>query len=158
MVRNKKLQEELWITNISRTQDVSIGDLLLTVPRGISLNLLSKKKNGLSSFNLTRKQIMESISSGSIYKKGKYIKVRQVIPEVILPSRVEVASILDMSSTRSVRKPTKIEKIEFPDLDNDIINKFEAEEVFAAEISDMDAADRAPILAVDPIFKRITNE
>lgn len=157
-MRNKKLQEELWITNISRTQDVSIGDLLLTVPRGISLNLLSKKKNGLSSFNLTRKQIMESISSGSIYKKGKYIKVRQVIPEVILPSRVEVASILDMSSTRSVRKPTKIEKIEFPDLDNDIINKFEAEEVFAAEISDMDAADRAPILAVDPIFKRITNE
>jgi len=144
-----KDEEELWITNINRFQDIAVSDLSLTIRRGKSMNLLAKKKNGLSLYNLTRKQIDDSIKSGSIFKKGNHIKIRLVAPEVFI-NRIPVAQVLDMSSTRTVRKPPEIEQIEFPDLDMD---EGSAED-FAAENADMDAADRAPILAVDPIFKR----
>jgi len=149
-VKNK--QEELWITNVNRFQDITLGDLAITLPRGRSINLLAKKKNGLSLYNLTRKQIDKSFESGSLFKKGLHIKRRDVAPEVFV-ARVEVAPVLDVSSTRNVRKPPEIEKIEFPELDKED-DSVAADEAFAAETADMDAADRAPILAVDPIFKR----
>jgi hypothetical protein len=141
--------EELWVTNINRFQDITISDLAITVRRGQSLNLLAKKKNGLSMYNITKKQIDDSIQSGSIYKKGQHIKIRSVAPQ-IFTKKIEVAHVLDMGSTRTVRKPPEIEQVEFPDLDMD---EGSAED-FAAENADMDAADRAPILAVDPIFKK----
>lgn len=147
----KNKQEELWITNVNRFQDITIGDLRITLPRGRSINLLAKKKNGLSLYNLTRKQIDKSFESGSLFKKGLHIKRRDVAPEVFV-ARVEVAPVLDVSSTRNVRKPPEIEKVEFPELDKD--DDAAADEAFAAETADMDALDRAPILAVDPIFKR----
>jgi len=149
-VKNK--QEELWITNVNRFQDITLGDLAITLPLGRSINLLAKKKNGLSLYNLTRKQIDKSFESGSLFKKGLHIKRRDVAPEVFV-ARVEVAPVLDVSSTRNVRKPPEIEKIEFPELDKED-DSVAADEAFAAETADMDAADRAPILAVDPIFKR----
>ena len=148
----KNKQEELWITNVNRFQDITLGDLAITLPRGRSINLLAKKKNGLSLYNLTRKQIDKSFESGSLFKKGLHIKRRDVAPEVFV-ARVEVAPVLDVSSTRNVRKPPEIEKIEFPELDKED-DSVAADEAFAAETADMDAADRAPILAVDPIFKR----
>jgi hypothetical protein len=146
-VKNNK--EELWITNVNRFQDITIGDLAITVSRGRSINLLAKKKNGLSLYNITRKQIDKSFESGSLFKKSIHIKRRNVAPEVFI-THVEVAPVLDVSSTRNVRKPPEIEKIEFPDLDADEVS----DEEFASENADMDAADRAPVLAVDPIFKR----
>lgn len=149
----KKGKEELWITNINRFQDIRIGDLGLTVRRGQSLNLLATKKNGLSSFNLTRKQIDDSIRSGSIFQKENYIKVRIVSPKVFT-SRIEVAPVLDLSSRRNLRKPPEIEQFEFPDLD---LEEGSAED-FAAENADMDAADRSPVLAVDPMFKRTSDD
>ena len=148
----KNKQEELWITNVNRFQDITLGDLAITLPLGRSINLLAKKKNGLSLYNLTRKQIDKSFESGSLFKKGLHIKRRDVAPEVFV-ARVEVAPVLDVSSTRNVRKPPEIEKIEFPELDKED-DSVAADEAFAAETADMDAADRAPILAVDPIFKR----
>jgi hypothetical protein len=147
-VKNK--QEELWITNINRFQDITVGDLALKVPRGRSINLLAKKKNGLSLYNITRKQIDKSFENGSLFKKGLYIKRRDVAPEVVVPPSIEVAPVLDVSSTRNVRKPPEIEKIDFPDLDADEVS----EEEFASENADMEVADRTPVLAVDPIFKR----
>jgi hypothetical protein len=145
-------KEELWITNINRFQDIAISDLNLTVRRGRSINLLAKKKNGISLYNLTRKQIDKSVNSGDIFKKSNNIKIRVIAPEVFVKPMVEVAPVLDMSSTRSVRKPQEIEKVEFPDLD--IEDEAGFAEAFAAENADMDAADRAPVLAVDPLFKR----
>jgi hypothetical protein len=144
-----KKNEELWITNINRSQDISLGDLALTVRRGQSVNLLAKKKNGWPRYTFTREQVDASIASGSIFKKGAHIKVRKIAPEVFI-NRVEVAPILDTSAARVTRKPQEIEVVEFPDLDFDE----GSDEAFAAENADMDAADRAPILAVDPIFKR----
>lgn len=146
-------QEELWITNINRFQDITISDLNLTLRRGSSVNILAKKKNGLSLYNLTRAQIDKSIKTGSVFKKSQYIKVREVAPE-IFEKRIYSAQVLDKSSLRTVRKPPEIEQIDFPDLDLEE----GSEEEFAAENADMDAADRSPVLAVDPIFKLSVND
>jgi hypothetical protein len=152
-VKNK---QELWITNVNRFQDITLGDLAITIPRGRSINLLATKKNGLSLYNVTQKQIDKSFASGSLYKKSLHIKKREVAPEVFV-NNIEVAPILDMSSSRTVRKPPEIEKLEFPDLDMED-NSTSTDEAFAAETADMEAADRAPILAVDPMFKRKTDD
>lgn len=143
-----KKPEELWITNVSRDKDVSIGDLRLTLRIGQSINLLKTKKNGTPSFQFTRKQIDESIASGSIFKKGDVIKVRAVAP-VVFSNRIDIAERTDRDTLRNKRKAQEVEVPEFPDLD------FEegSEEEFAAQNADMDFADRAPIFAVDPKFK-----
>lgn len=148
-----KQEEELWITNVNRFQDISIGDLGITIRRGNSLNLFAKKKNGLSLYNLTRKQIEDSIKSGSIFKKGNHIKIRLVAPSVFI-NRIEVAKTFDTSSIRTTRKAPEIENPEFPDLD---VDEGSAED-FAAENAEMDASDRAPVLPVDPIFKRANDD
>lgn len=147
----KKKAEELWITNISRFQDISIGDLALTLRRGQSVNLLAKKKNGQPRFALSRKQIDQSIASGSIAAKSHVIKVRQVAP-VVFNNRIDVAQISGRNDTRLKRKPTEIEVPEFPDLD---IDEGSLEE-YAAENAEMDFQDRAPALAVDPKYKKPT--
>lgn len=148
----KKIQdEELWITNTSRTQDISIADLCLRIKIGKSINLLSKRKNGRLFYNLTRKQIDDSIKSGSIFKKSDIVKIRKV-PPVILNTRLDLVNTgsLRTKSSRLQRKPMEIEIPDYPDLD------FEdgSEEDFAAENADLDFADRAPTLVVDPKFKK----
>jgi hypothetical protein len=147
----KQKAEELWITNISRVQNISIGDLALTLGCGQSVNLLAKKKNGQPRFALTRKQIDQSITSGSIAAKSHVIKVRQVAP-VIFNNRIDVAQLAARKDTRLKRKPTEIEVLEFPDLD---IDEGSLEE-YAAENADMDFEDRRPALAVDPKYKKPT--
>lgn len=142
-----KKDEELWITNISREKDVALNDLRLTIRRGQSINLLAKKKNGQPVYNFSRKQIDASILSGSIFKKG--IKVRKVAP-VVFNTRIDVEETLDRALTRLKRKPTEIEVPDYPDLDFDEGSI----EDFAAENADMDFADRQPIIAVDPKFKK----
>ena len=150
-----KKPEELWITNISREKDVSIGDLRLTLRIGQSINLLKTKKNGTPSFQFTRKQIDESIATGSIFKKGDVIKVRAVAP-VVFSNRVDSIESpgRDRETLRNKRKAQEVEVPEFPDLD------FEegSEEEFAAQNADMDFADRAPIFAVDPKFRAPKDE
>lgn len=151
----KNNQEELWITNINRLQDITLGDLRITVRRGQSINLLAKKKNGLSLYNITRKQIDASIEKGSIYKKGNHIKIRVASPEVIVPEPVVVAPVLETSTKQRVkRKPQEIEQVSFPDLD--INTEAVSVEKIAAENADLDIADRAPVLAVDPLFKNVS--
>lgn len=143
--------EELWITNISRDQDISLGDLRLTVRSGQSINLLSKKKNGKPCYTLTRELIEKSIASGSIFKKRNVIKVRNVAP-IVFSNRIDVAEVSDKSSTYLKRKPTEIEIPDYPDLELDDGSL----EEFAAQNADMDFSDRQPILPVDPKFKKPT--
>lgn len=147
----KKKSEELWITNTSREQDISIGDLALTVRRGQSINLLAKKKNGQSRYVLSRKQIDHSITNGSIAAKSHVIKVRQVAP-VVFNHRIDIAQTANRQATRLKRKPTEIEVPDFPDLE---IDDGSLEE-YAAENADMDFEDRRPALAVDPKYKKPT--
>lgn len=147
-----KKPEELWITNISRTQDISVGDLRIRLRRGQSINLLAKKKNGRSRYEITRAAIDKSIASGSIFKKSHVIKIRQVAP-IVFNHRIDINEVTDRSSSRLTRTAAEIEVVDFPDLeiDDDV-----SEEEFAAENADADFADRAPVLAVDPKFKKPT--
>ena len=148
-------EEELWITNISRKQDASIGDLRITLRCGQSINLLAKKKNGLQMYTLTRKQIDDSIASGSIFQKRDRIKVRIVAP-VVISHRVDVVESVDRSSTRLHRKATQIEIPEYTDLDIPDDDKENPAE--AAQMADMDFADKQPLLAVDPKFQKVRRD
>lgn len=148
-----KKPEELWITNISRTQDVVVGDLRITLRQGQSVNLLAKKKNGKLSFNISRAQIDNSLKSGSLFKKRHIIKVRQVAP-VVFNTRIDIAEMGGRGS-RLMRKPTEIENPDFPDLDDLEVDE-ESQEHYAQENADLDFADRRPVLAVDPAFKKPT--
>jgi len=144
-----KKDEELWITNISRVKDISLGDLRLTIRRGQSINLLAKKKNGRPSYSFSREQIQASIDSGSIFSRSDEVKVRRIAP-VVFNHRIDVIESSDRNSTRLKRKATEIDNPEFPDLD---IDEGSLEE-YAAQNADMDFADRQPILAVDPKFTK----
>lgn len=143
-----RIQEELWITNISQTHAVSLGDLRISLGCGKSINLLAKKQNGQSKYSFSRKQIDESIEKGSIYQKQENIKVRMVKP-VVFSTRIDIAKELDFNQFRAAKKPTKIEVQDFPDLD------FEdgTDEEFAIENAEMDFSDRQPILSIDPKYK-----
>src|SRR5690606_26571479 len=148
-----KKDEELWITNISRTRDVSITDLRITIRKGQSKNLLAKDKKDRLRVNFTKEQIEKSIKSGSIAQKGDVLKVRKVAP-VVFNHRVDIDETLSRSQTRLKRKPNEIEVPDFPDLDFDEISP----EQYAEENADMDFEDRAPALAVDPKFKNISSD
>ena len=78
MPLNKK-EEELWVTNISRTKDITISDLRIKVCAGRSINLLTKTRKGKSKYNFTREQLDASVESGSIAKKPE-IRIRKVPP------------------------------------------------------------------------------
>lgn len=147
----KKKEEELWISNISRTKDICIGDLRITLKIGQSINLLAKGRTGRPCYNFTRKQIDDSIKSGSIFQNGM-IRVREV-PPVIFNHRLDLSQNVDRKN-RLKRKATEIENLEFPDLE---VEDGSIEE-YAVETADMDFQDRQPILAVDPKFAKIKDE
>lgn len=147
-----KKDEELWVTNISRQKDASIGDLRITIRKGQSKNLLAKDKKGRLRFNFTREQLDKSIRSGSIFENNN-LKVREVAP-VVFNHRIDIANLTDRSFTRLKRKPNEIEIPDFPDLDFDEISP----EQYAEENADMDFEDRAPALAVDPKFKNMGDD
>jgi hypothetical protein len=148
----KKKEEELWISNISRTKDICIGDLRITIRVGQSINLLAKGRTGRPCYNFTRKQIDASVKSGSIFQNDM-IRVREV-PPVIFNHRLDLAQNSDRNSSRLKRKATEIENPEFPDLD---MEEGSVEE-YAAQNADMDFQDRQPVLAVDPKFAKPTEE
>lgn len=147
-----KKNEELWVTNISRTQDISISDLKVTIRCGQSINLLAKGKNGKSLYNFTRKDIENSRSSGSLFKKQHILKVREIAP-VVFNHRVDIAQSTYRIFTRLKRKSSDIEVPDFPDLDFD---EDESLEKFAEQNAELDFEDRRPILIVDPKYKKST--
>jgi hypothetical protein len=151
-----KKDEEFWVTNISRNQDIRAGDLRLTFRHGKSVNLFAKGKNGKFLYNLTKEDIEKSKESGSLFKKRHLLKIRQVAP-VILNHRIDVAQYLDKDTSRMKRKASEIEVLEFPDLDfeDDSDDNISVEQ-FAAENADVDFEDRRPVLVVDPKYKKPT--
>lgn len=148
-----KKDEELWVTNISRTHDVSVTDLRITIRKGQSKNLLAKDKKGRLRFNFTKEQIEKSIKDGSIAQKSDVLRVREVAP-IVFNNRIDVVDSVSRSSTRLKRKANEIEVPDFPDLDFDEVSP----EQYAQENADMDFEDRAPTLAVDPKFKNTRSD
>jgi hypothetical protein len=134
-----KKDEELWVTNISRTQDISISDLRVTIRCGQSINILAKGRNGKSLYNFTRKDIENSRNTGSLFKKQHLLKIREVAP-IIFNHRLK-------------RNASDIEVPDYPDLDFD---DDESIEKFAEQSAELDFEDRRPILVVDPKYKKPT--
>lgn len=66
--------QEFWITNIS-DRNVSLSDLNISIKPKCSVNLLDKKH-----YHFTLEQIVNSVESGSIYKKRDKLFVRKVRP------------------------------------------------------------------------------
>ena len=151
MALNRKA-EELWVTNVSRTKDVTLSDLRVKVRAGRSINLLAVTRKGKSRYNFSRAQLDASVESGSVANKPEIV-IRKV-PPVTFNTRIDIAEGMDKSSVRVKRKQIEMEVPDFPDLDFDDTS----EEEFAAEQADMDFVDRAPALAVDPKFKKLRED
>lgn len=139
--------KELWVTNINYKKDIKIDDLGLTVPAGKSHNLLARN------CRFTVDQIMKSISSGSIFKKSKWLRIRKVGPNVeLLPEQVlkvtdRTASPIRYSLSRSV---VEITEKTFEDLD---YMDYKEDEKFSDDMSEVAFMDSAPLLPVDKTFK-----
>lgn len=135
-------KREFWITNISRTRDVSLGDLRLTIRRGESRNLLDSKH-----YHYTEEQVEKSAFSGSIYAKRNIIKVRDVRPQ----PEVKPGKYVAKGPNRIVLDPRlpviNIEKPHYDDID--FINDMESDEKFASEAAAYVAADHASGLMID---------
>jgi hypothetical protein len=147
-------EHEFWITNISRTLDVSLRDLRLTVRAGRSMNLLGKNHH------YTLEQLQASATNGSLFNKRNLIKVREVAP-VVFSYRLDNVNN-DRSSLREIRKNIEIERPHYEELDVDEnLNRDEQlaqQEIFAQEQAEMDFIDKTPILPVDPKFKLTDDE
>lgn len=86
------IRTSFWLTNISN-RNVSLTDLALTVRAHTSVNLLDKKH-----YQYSQEQLEESAKNGSIFKKGRLLKVRRVAP-------IQVSS--DMLLEREAVIPTR---------------------------------------------------
>jgi hypothetical protein len=98
-----KIVPSFWITNISE-RNVSLADLDLTIKALTSVNLLDAKHH-----TYTRDQLEKSAQSGSIFKKQRLLRVRQIAPiletinmpidrDAIIPSRQR--SVLDIKENK----------------------------------------------------------
>jgi hypothetical protein len=149
MQKKKKNDREIWVKNISKKYDVSLGDLRISIKKGQNVNLLSP------GFRFTEEQVLKSIESGSIYKKSDVIKVRKVAP-------VKRSYILDkaknLEQIRPLRKQVDLGEVEHEELSlaNDMTREeyMALQERQAVEEADMEFLDKAPALAVDPKFKK----
>lgn len=138
----------MWITNINYKKDMKIDDLGLVVPKGKSRNILASNCK-----HITAEQIEESLTSGSLFKKSNWLKVRKVEPK-FNPFKLHVST--DYRIVSPVRFPgtrtnVSIEIKEYEDLDFE--DQSSGDEMFASETSDAATASSAPILAVDRNFK-----
>jgi hypothetical protein len=129
-------EKELWITNISMKKDIVISDLGITIRKGSNINLLAKKKNGLSKYPISVEQIDASIELGSI-KNNENLRVRKVAP-IIFSNRLDVVENQNLKiQSKFSRKKTEIEFQEYPDLEFDI----ESDEEVANKLADIEIAD-----------------
>lgn len=135
-------KREFWITNISRTRDVSLGDLRLTIKIGESRNLLDSKH-----YHYTEEQVEKSAVSGSIYAKRNMIKVRDVRPLPEVKPGKYIAKGANRIGYDSRLPVVNIEKPHYDDID--FVNDLESDEKFAADAAAYVADDHAANLMVD---------
>lgn len=91
--------KSFWIVNIS-DRLISLGDLGILLQPRQSVNLLDSKH-----YFFTEKQINDSLTSGSLYKRSDKIKVRKVAPNLTNlkgPSKIEVDQNIYPSKVRSL--------------------------------------------------------
>lgn len=98
-----------WITNFS-DRNVSLADLNMTVPARSSVNLLDSKH-----YSFTEEQVLQSATSGSIFKKSHLISVRRVPPQMIPRAQI----IIDPHSVLPARSASiyEIKRENYEELD-----------------------------------------
>lgn len=120
---------EFWIKNISK-RNITLADLTLIVPAGISWNLMNSRH-----FSYSLEQLEKSATTGSIFKKSDKIKVRNVPPTKIVKPGIYVA-VNDFRETTS-RSLIQIEQKKYEELDFDMDSR-EAEEKQATEFAELE--------------------
>lgn len=149
---SKKINEqEFWITNASN-KTRNIPDLRITIKPWQSKNLLDSRH-----YHFTLEQLEISAKTGSIAEKSKWIKVRQVAPQIIVQPGKYVSKD-GRKFSPIFRSNVKIEEKHFEDLGDAVPNETEelkriSEEEFAAADADAAVFDYVPSLAVDKKFK-----
>ena len=140
----KKVRHEFWVTNIHPKKDISLGDLRLTIRKGESRNLLDSRH-----YTYTLDQLEESVKTGSIKKRSRWIKVRNLPPRYpVKPGRYQLA---ENGRFGKLRYKIEIEEKDFKELH---VDKKELQEQFAADDADIVHNDNAPALSVDEQYKK----
>jgi hypothetical protein len=124
-------KKTFWVVNIS-DRNVTLSDLLVTIPAGASINLLSKGYPHLS-----EPILQKSLESGSLFAKRDKI-VKRIIP----PSgKVERKFMVDEDSflPNQPRSLLEIKEEKYDELDV-------SDEEFAEQNVDTVEFDRSPIL------------
>lgn len=124
--------KNFWIVNISK-RDVGLSDLGLTVKSKHSINLLDSRH-----YSLTEEQVLNSVKSGSIYKKRDKILIRNSPLNTFIKT-MEVSTLPIKSRARSgisYEEP----KYEEHDL---------SDEAYAEQMADLAEEDRKPIISRD---------
>lgn len=124
--------QSFWVTNISK-MNVSLADLNLTIKAFSSVNLLDSKH-----YQYTKEQVINSVKSGSIFKKRDKIIVRKIPPEILQANIPLARETFIPSRERSVLvlKEENYEELNISD------------EQFAEENADIVDLDNKPIKKV----------
>lgn len=136
----KKNSKQFWVTNIRRDKDLRIEDLCIVIRAGQSRNLLEPQ------YKYTQEQLDKSRLSGSLFKKSKFLKVREVAPDIKVRPGVYVSK--SGRQPPPLRSSIKITEKKYDDLE--LLDERIAELEFAKETAEFEAEDHAPAtLAVD---------
>lgn len=129
MYGRKSIKEELWVSNISKT-DITISDLGITIASFSTIDLFNFKKYPF----LNKDLVIKSIQTGGISKRPEKLIIRMIAPEKQIIKNLPVSSAPLIGSLYSKNAigldKEKIEELELP------------EEAYAEENADFAEFDR----------------
>lgn len=134
---NNRSVPTYWVTNRSN-RNVTLADLALNIKAMTTINLLDEKH-----YHYTIEQLEHSRLSGSIFKKGAMVSVRDVPPPK--QERNSIAIVRDAIFPSKERSIFVINQTEYDELKFDNIDEKETQnkidEDYAAENADLTDAD-----------------
>lgn len=89
-------RKSFWVTNFS-DRNVSLTDLYISIPANKSVNLLDEKH-----YHFTEQQLINSATSGSIYKKSHLLAVRKIPPNAEIKEPLMIYSSAIPSRSKSI--------------------------------------------------------
>ena len=103
------IQESFWVTNLTK-MNVSLRDLNYDIPALSSVNLLDKRHH-----HLTKEQVINSATSGSLFLKRDKVIIRKVAP----PKQPQTIIPFDREATLPTRQRSgvKIEHVKYDELE-----------------------------------------
>jgi len=98
MASAKKSMKNIWITNVSK-RDIHISDLGLVVKSYTSIKILNNPR-----LRLTPLQVLNSIKSGTIHKKRRYLVIGTNTPNQIVSQTKEISTQPMPDRSRSLKE------------------------------------------------------